>query len=346
MSIYADVQVTFEVEPGRPLPMEEPINGTINLKPKRDFGVDIMGYRLILEIKGKIQSVKRVLLQRQILTNTRFEEGKEYNFPIRIFNDTVETYRGHHVECLLKLETYLNLDDDTHQESKDAGLKARFSVKEMIWGEQEEKIIEYLEFLPSSTVYKVLDSKIELLAKGQKQAFGYGFGMLVIMFIGVAWGLYTWYHGLLGLAIALSVLVLYHLIQNQIIGRLSVQLQNQEGYFTAKISSSTRWQNIRNVEAYYQIMEQVVDKRGTSTSTYTKAIYKSESSTINFPKYTPTVKLKFPEKKPMTMKYGDFSIYWELVLRVQTSYGIRFKYIGTIKVGETLEPISSINKLQ
>lgn len=95
----------------------------------------------------------------------------------------------------------------------------------------------------------------------------------------------------------------------------------------------TRKFSLINQNLYYEIIEEVIDKRGTSSTTYTEVIFKSEQITVSDSNKNPKIKFNYPELTGMqSMKINDVSIKWKMKLEGTTYFGIVLKYPSEFNV--------------
>jgi hypothetical protein len=136
------------------------------------------------------------------------------------------------------------------------------------------------------------------------------------------------------LGIILLIIGAYFLLAKQLVGKMDLQVRNiGESLFEAKVSNSKKWLNVNGLEVLYQVSEKVIDRRGTSSTTYEDIVYKSEPQT--FDNFFQPVKaaLKLNPQFPITFKKGDVEVYWEIVAIVKTRYALNFRFNKAVSVG-------------
>jgi hypothetical protein len=104
-----------------------------------------------------------------------------------------------------------------------------------------------------------------------------------------------------------------------------------EDAFICKILKTRKF-NLMSPYIYYEIIEKVIDKRGTSSSTYTETLFTSERQKLQNFKSSPELKFSYPKKNGLnSFKYGDASIFWQM--KLEGNYmGLTLKYKCIFKV--------------
>lgn len=104
-----------------------------------------------------------------------------------------------------------------------------------------------------------------------------------------------------------------------------------EDGFLAKITTSEFGARFRKLEAWYAVVERVVDHRGTSSSTYTHELHVSPKDERQGDGTVYRFEHRFADCPPYR-NYGDLKILWEYNVRIEAHLGLVFTYQGSLQV--------------
>ena len=130
------------------------------------------------------------------------------------------------------------------------------------------------------------------------------------------------------LSIAIAVLIQY-IVFREAIGSFNAKLVVQDNInFLSVFSSKKNWKYISKATASYSIIENVVDDRGTSSTTSTATLYHSPKQTISRKSKQEEILFAYPINKVVlpTLSIGGVSIKWMLHLRLTTIVGFKLYF--------------------
>ena len=103
-------------------------------------------------------------------------------------------------------------------------------------------------------------------------------------------------------------------------------INTSEEQFSIHLNNHNRWRNISQVNLYFEVWEEVIDNRGTSTTTYTKKLFTSPGHNIKSPRGEMRKTFSYPTNMPGTTQFNEARIFWQLNLQVPSLLGIRFSF--------------------
>ena len=111
-----------------------------------------------------------------------------------------------------------------------------------------------------------------------------------------------------------------------ILGDVTMQTVRTEDGFLCKLKKTGNF-NLTNQKVYYEIIEKVVDDRGTSSSTYKEVIYTSEVQQLPDFKDNSNLTFYYPNREGLfSTEWEDASIIWTMNLQGLTLFGIGLTY--------------------
>ena len=323
-SISANIKLLYDLTDPK-FYVNEPVKAEITVRAKETIEIEEIGWHLVLEARGKIVSEDFVLKSGFLLENTTVEAGKEYKFEVEFVNDEVPTYTGVNVNFTIKLEVYV----------EEVKKKSGNFIKDLFTRAKEYEKSKTIPYQPKRKGITINDEQKE---KTTKTSYAW---MLIFVFIAVfvifispSWMEFSadlTMYILLGM---LGIIVTYLAIVHLLIGKINIQLQKlDDEHFKVKIKNSNNWSFVNQVTAFYEIREEVIDRRGTSSSTIDKQVFKSETRTFNNPHSVLYADMKLLQRYPGTYKIGDSKIYWQIELKIKTILGISFPFRKRFWVG-------------
>ena len=111
--------------------------------------------------------------------------------------------------------------------------------------------------------------------------------------------------------------------------------QKDASSYEAIIKNDKNWKSINKVILTYWIVEEVVDYRGTSSSTHIVHLFESKKQMRKNPTGTLKIPLHFPKNQPGTIAIESFNTYWVLNIKTITSIGMVYNHRSKIDVIKT-----------
>ena len=148
-----DIDLHFDKEPANIFPTAEFITGKITFTPVRDLEVHILGLRLVLETRGRIDVQRSILQEEQLIVNETIYKAERYSFPFKLYNERHETYKGRNISFLIKVEPFLRLT-----KASDNSLLNKIDILALYTPKERRVIGRYLYFRDESSFYKVHES--------------------------------------------------------------------------------------------------------------------------------------------------------------------------------------------
>lgn len=308
----------------------ERIKGEFIITPFYDLPVSMIGYDLIGEVRGKTATETQGVLNEYVGWNKLLKANETYHFPINFVNKSHETYSGIDLNCLIKFEVYLKID-------RMKALQMTGAVREFYgkfnWG-KEKKIAKgmYLNFGGDTNKYllKTKDFKLSI-----ESYLKYIWTFIVTGLVTYSYSEKTGWKFAPFFGAGALLILLHHLLGVVLIGKMKgVFTKNSGEQFQVKFTNSKSWKTTQKLSVKYEVREQVVDGRGTSTVTYDNAIFTSPSQNITEFKKGVLLDFDFPKGFPPTSTIADAKIYWVLKVKIKTKIGLSFSFNQEIIVNK------------
>lgn len=300
----------------------EKITGTMVISCEADLPVSMIGYDLIVEMRGKMENKSTGVVNKHLAWNMLLKASKIHRFPIEFVNQSTETYSGLDMNTVLKLAAYVKVDKVRY--AADKGLLKKWISASPIGVDKKFGTEIYLKFQKASNEYSLETEAFDLQFSGYLKHIislltTTGFIYLFVKEYGFY---FAW-----GAGLGTAIMLIHYLIGRLTIGKITVQLKEKSGqYFEFELINNWDWKRVQKLNGRYEIHEETVDNRGTSSVTTDNILFKSPMKYIANPDKKSSMKFLFPEGMPGTMKMGDCRIYWLFVLSIQIFWGMRFTY--------------------
>ena len=90
--------------------------------------------------------------------------------------------------------------------------------------------------------------------------------------------------------------------------------------------------NMRNSKIYYQVIEQVIDSRGSNSSTHKEVLFESKSHDVYMQKNAQQIVFNFPNQFILpSVSIGDAAIQWKMFITGKKN-GSTYKFSSDFKV--------------
>ena len=306
------------------------ISGYLMIKSSETITLDKIKGVIFLETRGRMSSHKDEILSIQIQQNKIITENETYKIPFT-FNSSnfeINSYVGKNVSFSYNLEIQIDVNNEDIKKME----RSLFS-KVMSFVTSDYSIItsEYFELENLNLKYQVVETKTDFTIQPNLIVSIIISLIFVSVYIYIIPEFIIWYI-ILGIA---SIILLLYLVTKYIenmLGAISMETLKDEDAFICKILKTRKF-NLMNPYLYYEIIEEVVDNRGTSPSTYTETLYTSEKLKLQNFKSNPSLKFLFPKRNGLySLEYSDVSIFWQMKLKGKYM-GLTLSYKCIFKVG-------------
>lgn len=307
------------------------IKGEMQLRAKEEIEVEYITVNLFREAKGLMQSQSASLYHKRYNNPKLLKTGQIYSFPISFIPEKHESYKGKNVELSFRFEGELKLDgQNTGEKIVSFFRKLGSSAK------KKNSLQIYLQ--PETEAYQLAKQEIKLDSDSSFQSF-LALPVLILFLVFIS-------NELIDLVISIPIGILlslfciaYFLIGRYAVGNPRAELFQEENEgFHIKMYKEPSWHFLKGIEMSYEIAEEVVDRRGTSSSTQKEVIYDSLIQKSKLSQEVLDFYFNFPIDKPTSMSWEDVSIIWQLKLKVFTSLGLNFKVYGPFILSRPLLP--------
>lgn len=136
----------------------------------------------------------------------------------------------------------------------------------------------------------------------------------------------------LSLVLQLFVRIFYKIL-GIFLGEIHVDIKKSEDDFKCILSKPSNLK-LENRSLCYDIVEEVVDNRGTSSTTYKEVIFSSLKKQVSGFEKSKEIQLGFPDRTGLESRtVKDISIYWELILEGRyLGLNIKYTYVFFVMV--------------
>lgn len=307
------------------------LSGTVILKPKESVTVDSMNVYLYLEVKGKMSPQVYTLKVINLFNYSKLlSRGQRYEFPFTfVVTDYVFSYAGKNAAIHHKIEVGLDINPEDYNKVNPGILS---SLKKFVTNNTSIRSQQYFYFENLTKNYKVETSELTL-----KRNFLFVLALIfAVAFAGIGFFIAPEYSQLNTVLIILASLVLgfltqliyLHFSQTEII----VQLVNTEGDQFALKAIATSGKLSEDLEFYYEVVEEVIDGSGTTSTTYTTVRHKSAVQKIGTSIVEKDLVFEFPSLKNIpTISMESFFITWTMYATRKDTFGMDAVYESEFK---------------
>lgn len=296
----------------------ENITGKISMTPDEDFACEGFWLRLKFERRGFLRVLEKEISSFKIASNQTFRKGQYYEFDFRL-SPPIETisFKGKELQILWFLETDFQLTDETANKIIKESLK-KLQVSKAMNVDKEFIVRKDLDVSNNNFPLRIQYGE-GVLSKEYLNT-------LVIFFV-----FFTMFTGCTFMAknsqpfmtalFSIATLGLGgYLAKEQFLGagqlgKIRFEISPKDDtHFEVKLKVEKNDHKINTVRLSYQVVEEVVDNRGTSPTKKTDQIYhwrKKNPQSIKF-KMLKT-EMPYPSRPvPATFEFEDCSIYYQL----------------------------------
>lgn len=298
--------------------------GYLSIKSTESLHIDRIKGHVFFEVRGRMTGEKKSIVSVKIDNPPIIKKNEVYEVPftIELPDDLRTPYKGTNVKMSYSLQVQVFVNDN----DMDKLDKSTFSkLKSFLTSDDSLKFTEYFEI--KSLLKK--GYKVEEVKSIFKIEPNLMIGIFLVILFGGIYFLFlqsfSSFYIFLGL---FAVAVLTFLITRYIgstLGEVSMEALNDDDVFLCKIRKTRKF-NLTQQECYYEVIEKVVDKRGTSSSTYTEILHTSSFKELRKFKRTADLKFNYPIGLNLhSFKYKDVAVMWKMNLEGRY-LGLKLKY--------------------
>lgn len=291
-------------------------DGVLRIHSKETLIIDHIDAVIYLEARGKMSGVKNRIVSFQIDTKRTVQKDESYKIPFtfNLPDGYIDSYSGKNVSISYNCEAKIHVNEED-LEKLDRSVFTK--VKSFFTSDYATKVSTYFNKFNKEENYKISREHSDLKLAYNFISLLFTTLIVSVLFLIALLSLKFELHAIHGLIFIASVALVSYIqfeIKKKKIGDISLKTFNSDEGFICAVKPARNF-SLTKAEIYYQIIEKVVDNRGTSSSTYTKTIFKSPIKPLKS-KGSSEVEFQFPENKSWSsMEFEDASIYWEIVIK-------------------------------
>ncbi len=309
--------------------------GVLQVTPNEHIEVEQIQGKLLQKVKGKMASQNALVDNFTLSTQyQQLQPNETYEFPFKVIQpSSVGTYKGKNVHIFYELEFAVELEKESFKRLDKGVFK---SIKSFVSGNTDYKYSKSI-ILRKAINYNLFEDSESLQLSGGGFIIIVVFSMLfialwLILFSALNLDKLESMSYLLGGGIVASVILGYlskFAFFRSILGTFNVDIsQENEEEFKSVVHSTSNWKYASEVNTYYEIIEEVTDDRGTSSYTYTEAIYHSPPIAISKATESEETTHRFPPQNnmPPSININNVSLKWVFIMEVKTILNLNLKY--------------------
>ncbi|MEM6685534.1 MAG: hypothetical protein AAF617_07025 [Bacteroidota bacterium] len=307
------------------------ISGYVHIVTSEDILMDEITAKIYFEARGRMRGfTKDIATIAVINAPIIIKAGEENILPFSCpLDEYVESYEGQNVSFTYNCEVKMHVDED---DFKKLGLNFMASVKSFLTSDKRLRARTQFEVIDRQHTYRVKEGTYDF---GLKLNYVLPIAVGIIMsmlFIAFTQDNTIWYV-VLGIIVIAAVTYGIHFYLEDTLGKLTMTLENvDETHFCCRVEKTRKFK-LKEQFVYYEIIEEVEDRRGTKTTTYRECQYASLRKEMkNFSKNAEFT-FEYPTRLDYaTLKADTVEIYWRMCLTGVSSLGLPLKYTATFKV--------------
>jgi len=293
--------------------------------------VDIQSIVLVIVLvaHGKMSKKTREIARYEVLRNETFVKDKLHEIPFALtLKDTFRnSYVGKNVNfdysCKVEIDV-TDRDIEKIERSVFTKIKSFVTSDDTITGQR------YFQLNRTNGSYKVVENSLGL-------DFQTHFVFAPLTLIALA-GLASYFFlrqnpvYIVSLVVFFAALVgLFYEFLRRSAGKASMQIVDNGDSFFVRLNRSSNF-NLSNQKLYYNVYERVIDRRGTSSSTYRSKLYTSSHFDLSNYDNETAFEFLYPELENLeSFDFDDATIYWQMNLSGKY-YGIPLKFKSIFEV--------------
>ena len=282
--------------------------GYVTIKPDFTTKFDKISVRILYEVRGMMVASQKEIMVIELLENKTIHENEflEIPFSFEVPETITDTYKGKNATFTYSCEARITVNSE---DFKNYNYSLLSKLKYYL---TENNIISAstpFEVFRPTLKYKVYEGK----AKMELESF-YLIGILAVILLA---GIFTFsLMQLLVIQIILASTILLFILIGigfyfyYLLGTVHIEILQAEDGFICKVNKSRNYK-LSNQKVYFQIVEKVIDRRSTSSSSNNELIYHSETKEFTKLQEIPELKFNYPPGNNWaSIVQGDASIVW------------------------------------
>ena len=331
------IQVSYKfLAENKTLYCNDIIKTKVYITPFQTIGFHSALFKLQYDIKGKFNVGSEFLESIQIEGIKTWYKNETYEYEIVIeIPDSPISFLGKNLEIIWYLVIELQLDSNTKSELRTHLLKNTklFDLIKSYDGKIQEK--QKIIVSNQNSEYKTLNL-IEV--NHHMTHIPILFGIFIIAGTALLYSIGT--YGLLsyiaiGIGISIFGYGIYKYMSIGLLGKIQLKITHlDKDCFNVTISPEKNYHKITGLEIFYTINEEVIDNRGTSSTTYRELIFQSKRNILNPPFQNLISKeISYPKKDlPTYFKYNSVRLFWQLHIEFKFKNGTSYTLKQEFKV--------------
>ena len=293
------------------------VSGYLSLRSSETIDIDMVDGTVFFEARGRMSSQKTHCLSFTISGKKTLQANESYKIPFsfELYNVAIGTYNGKNVSFSYKCEVKIHVEDDDIG-NVDRSLFSK--IKSFVTSDDSLKVSTYFHVEDKTSTYDIVESTTTLDFKTNflmSLAIGAIFAVVYLFMIPE----FNEFYAIVGVLILIVLILGAKMYVKNALGVVTMETLRDQQAFLCTIKKTKNF-NLAKQYVYYQIIEKVVDDRGTSSSTYRSTLYTSEKKKMSNHREQTQLKFLYPTTRNWhSNDLGDASIYWKMLLK-GTSY--------------------------
>lgn len=300
--------------------------GYVTVQVAETITVNKIEGAVFLEARGSMRGTKKEITQFFLSNTTTLTKLETYKFPFSFeLGDKLDSYAGTNANLSYNCEISFEIaKNDVAKFDRSAFSKFISFVANSDYSVSFSKYFDYI----SEGNYQVKEDKLKFNLQPNIAMSVLSATVIIATYLYYRPEFQFW-HIIAG-AFATAILIgISILIANKLLGHISLQLYDEKTGFRCVIQKPLN-ANISTKKIHYEILEEVIDKRGTSSTTYTTKLYTAPKKQLD--DFKKSITFEYPTKKGLqSFEYGDIEVLWKMILKINY-YGLAFTYNCKIEV--------------
>lgn len=315
-------------------PLGESSSGYMFIRCSKTLRIDrITGY-IFLETRGHLASCKVELFNFNISGERTLQRDELYNIPFQYGpkHFAIDSYTGEKASFIYNCEVQIDVSpNDLPKVDRTVFSK----IKSFVSSNDAIKTNKHFTIANENYKYEVVDTVEALDLRAH-----YLFMVIPVFLVLVTYLLvipeYSEKYLFGGMALLGGTgLLTYHLVPEvveRILGEVLLKVSSDGDGFLCR-TRKDRALAFSNQELHYEIVEVVVDRRGTDTCTYLSTVYSSESKALKrYRDESEEVRFSYPKLKGyQSISHSDVSLVWKVILTGNYK-GLTFLYDAEVVI--------------
>ena len=305
--------------------------GYLDIVSSEDILMDEITAKIYFEARGKMRGYKNTVISFPVITEpTLIKAGEENFIPFSFeIDDLIESYEGKNASFTYTCEVMMHVDDS---DFKKLGLNFLATVKSFVTSDKRLRAQKQFEVSNYYHTYNVKEGKYDFKLK-----LNYKLPIIIAVILFLIYIIllpeFNLTFAILGVVLLIVITYVIHMYLEDAFGRLVMELADEDEENFRCTIEKTRKFNLEEQHVYYEVIEEVVDNRGTKSSTNRQRLYASFRKELT--KFKKNTAFTFPYPSNLsyaTMEVKDVKIFWRMCVTGITSGGLKLKYTAEFEV--------------